>query len=668
MTNWQFRFKIILYTFLTMNHIAKGIGMGNFTKKSIAVVVMNMDNAYSTEILRGVVEEAKVQECDVAIYNAFINQEELVAHNKGQFNIYNLMDLKKYDGAVFLPNLIKGHVVYDELVDRFTHADIPVASVDMAIPGLYHVGAENYYSMKSIVEHFIVHHGYSRIECVSGPEQNPDAQERLKAYLDAMDEHGLSDNARSYEGLFTHEHGKEVAISLLQRAGEGEPLPQAVVCCSDDIAVGMSMELQNHGIRVPEDVAIAGFDNSFEAANSVPRITTVSRPLAEMGRRATRKVCQAINGQMPETDEMLSSIPIYSQSCGCKNEEPEDDDTLRARYLRLTERFERYMATNTFMTEELNGSISFDDMLRRLKNYVGVLGTDHFYYCLDSSLVRYLRLADKNAADYVQQERVLTEGYAPVMSPVIAYENGQFVEYDDFPSSQIVPWSDKDSRKAEAYVISPVHFSDRCYGYVMVENCDFVTSSMLYRNWLVILINGLENIRKQVNLKHMLYRVDRLYVTDPLTGLYNRSGFARYTSDSFRICAREKAGIMILFADMDGLKKINDRYGHDKGDIAIVAIADALRTACLGGEVCARFGGDEYVVYAEDYEEADARRFCARFESALEHFNMKEEQPFTVNASFGYRVFVPKENDLIDKYIDSADEKMYDIKRKKYQK
>lgn len=318
------------------------------------------------------------------------------------------------------------------------------------------------------------------------------------------------------------------------------------------------------------------------------------------------------------------------------------------------------------MTEELNDSTSFDDMLKRLKGYVDVLGANRFYYCLDSGLVQYLRLADKSGSESPLASRLRTDGYAPVMSVVLAYEKGEFVEYEDFPTSEMLPGVDTSQDEANVFVFSPVHFRDRCYGYVVVEGSEFVLNSMLYRNWLVNMTNGLESIRKQANLQRTLRQVDKLYVTDPLTGLYNRSGFARHTADSFRVCAREKVSVMILFADMDGLKKINDRYGHDKGDAAIIAVAEALKGACLDSEVCARFGGDEYVVYAEDYSEADARRFCARFESGLEHYNMKKEQPFLVAASCGYRVFVPGEGDLIDKYIDSADEQMYEVKRAKY--
>ncbi|MBR1855038.1 MAG: GGDEF domain-containing protein [Lachnospiraceae bacterium] len=658
---------MILYNKMGYHNFVKGLMMNDIGRKRLAVITMNMDNAYSVEILRGILEEAKICGCDIAIFNAFINQDELIEHNVGQFNIYNLANLKLFDGVIFLSNLIKGHAVYDKTIDRLKKAEIPVVSVDTPLPDFYYVGAENYRSMKAIVEHFIKHHGFTRINCVSGPPYNPDAEIRLKAYKDALKENGLPvEEERISMGIFSHQNGREAAAELLKRAKEGEELPQAIVCGNDDIAVGVSMELQEHGVRVPQDVAVSGFDNGFEAINSVPRLTTVDRPLADMGRKAVLKIWQILDGKVTAVSELLPSVPIFAGSCGCEFVLSGKGEDIRLKYLKMTELFERYLVRNTFMTEELNDSTSFDDMLKRLKGYVDVLGANRFYYCLDSGLVQYLRLADKSGSESPLASRLRTDGYAPVMSVVLAYEKGEFVEYEDFPTSEMLPGVDTSQDEANVFVFSPVHFRDRCYGYVVVEGSEFVLNSMLYRNWLVNMTNGLESIRKQANLQRTLRQVDKLYVTDPLTGLYNRSGFARHTADSFRVCAREKVSVMILFADMDGLKKINDRYGHDKGDAAIIAVAEALKGACLDSEVCARFGGDEYVVYAEDYSEADARRFCARFESGLEHYNMKKEQPFLVAASCGYRVFVPGEGDLIDKYIDSADEQMYEVKRAKY--
>ena len=194
---------------------------------------------------------------------------------------------------------------------------------------------------------------------------------------------------------------------------------------------------------------------------------------------------------------------------------------------------------------------------------------------------------------------------------------------------------------------------------MVIQNCEFALTSPLFKSWLLNLSNGLENLRKQTNLKRMLKRLDKLYVTDSLTGLYNRFGFDRYTKELFEECKKKKQSVMIFFADLDGLKKINDRYGHDKGDIAIRTVADSLQETCGGGEICARFGGDEYVAFGADYDEEKAQRFCKIFEQALKQYNELIAQPFMITVSSGYVIMVPAENETMEQWIDRADNRMY---------
>lgn len=200
----------------------------------------------------------------------------------------------------------------------------------------------------------------------------------------------------------------------------------------------------------------------------------------------------------------------------------------------------------------------------------------------------------------------------------------------------------------------------------MVENSEYALKSSLFRLWLINLSNGLENLRKQAALKHMFSCLDRLYVTDQLTELYNRFGFTRYTAESYEVCIRECKQFMVLFVDLDGLKSINDIHGHDKGDVAIRTVADALKDACAYDEICARYGGDEYVVYAADYDRERAEAYCKRFKEALFHYNCILGEDFTINASFGYELHTPSKGERLEKYIDRADKKMYIQKKIKY--
>ncbi len=632
--------------------------------RKIAVITTNMDVEYAAEIQRGIMREARAHHYDVYVFNAYVSTDEAVKHNTGQYNIYTLANLDKFDGVVVFSNLIQGRKIYDALEKRLEGIDIPVVGIDAPIGDHYCVGVENYQAVRELVEHFIVHHKFTRINYVSGQSFNSDSQRRLQAYCDALTEHGIPvEMKRISEGGFTSQHGREAAYEML---ASKEELPQAVVCGNDDIAMGFCSVLRECGIKIPAQVAVSGFDNTFEARNYVPRLTTVDRALENLGREAVHKLKKYWAGENTSMLEVFPAVPVFAGSCGCERPEDVDIYSVRRRYLQMVDHYEKNLTDSNLMIEELNDSKTFDDFLQRLRKYVEMLECDRFYFCLDKELVENLKLLDKPGTGRKVRNSRRTEGYAPVMAVPLAYEFGAFVECDDFPSEWMLPWEDEETGGEHTYIFSPIHFRELCQGYMVIENSEYALTSPLYRTWVINLCNGLENLRKQVDLKQMLERLDKLYVMDSLTELYNRFGFARYTADSFRECARENRKLMILFADMDGLKKINDMYGHDKGDVAIKTMADAIRDACVQDEICARFGGDEYVVYAADYDEEKAESFCRRCEERLAYYNEILRQPFTVSASFGYEVFVPTSEDVIDKYIDRADTKMYLKKNAKY--
>ncbi|MBR1855037.1 MAG: GGDEF domain-containing protein [Lachnospiraceae bacterium] len=638
-------------------------------KIRIAVVIASMVVEYAQQTLMGLTDEAKKCNADVYIFNAQASPDETVKHNVGEYNIYKLIDYSAFDGVILFANLIQGNSVFNEVIEKLRQAQVPTVSVDTAIEGFYHVGIRNYEAMRTIVEHFVEHHGFTRINYISGMDFNTDSQERFAAYRDVLTEHGLPvEEKRIFKGPFTQFSGEAAVVEMLRRREqEGEALPQAVICATDSIAIGVRSMFLKHGIRIPEDVAISGFDNTFEARSAIPSMTTVDRDQHNIGVQACKKIVARIRGEETLMQELFPAIPIIAGSCGCDMSDHTDTTAIRSRYLDLVQHYERYLYECNAMIEDLNETKNLEEFLEHLHRYVGAVESKGFFLCLDKELLEDLKFISDQPHGEVFHDNYVADGFPQRMAVVMAYEGGAYVPYDDFDVKQMWPWQEE-LRKEEGgnvYVFSPIHFRDRCMGYTIVENCYFATSSPLFSAWLINIADALESLRKQAHLKSMLERLDHMYVIDPLTKLYNRFGFARYTGDRFRESAEQGKELMILFADLDGLKKINDHYGHDKGDIAIKGAADALRNACVGDEVCARFGGDEYVVYAQGYTESDARAFCARLEEQIRRINEKLQEPFSVEISYGYEIVHPGKRDHIDRFIDEADNLMYNNKKRK---
>ncbi len=639
--------------------------MTNVARKRIAVIATNMDVEYASEIQRGIVDEAWRLGYDVFIFNANVNNEMSVKHNLGQYNIYSLANLSLFSGVIVYSNLIQGRKIFDVLKKRLDNVDIPVVGVDAPIGRHFYVGVENYRAMKAIVEHFIKTHGFTKINYISGPDSNTDSQIRLAAYKDAIRDNGLTpDPRRIFKGSFNSYTGKDVVENLIK---SGQELPEAIVCANDDIAIGVISELKKHGIKVPEQISVSGFDNMFEARNYLPRITSVDRSLSSVGIAAVDKIDACVKGLSPSESELFPATPIFSESCGCTTAEKKDIFGIRNKYFKMMDYYEKNLAENNVMMEELNDSKSYEDFIKRLKTHVNALECENFYLCLDKGLIDNLRKTATMDDEVKSVPKI--NGYARTMSVALAYEKGDYASYADFPSSQMLPWNIKkktSDTEPHVYVFSPVHFQDVCFGYTIVENSDYMLNTPLFRAWQVNLSHELENLRKHTNLQRMFDKLDRLYVVDSLTGIYNRFGFTKFSAESFEECMRESKKNMIFFVDLDGLKKINDNFGHDKGDLAIKTVAYSLKRVCQTFDVCARFGGDEFIAYVPDCDEKKAKDFCKRFDKELEHYNQVLEQPFRIEASYGYDVFVPESGTLLSSYIGVADEKMYVNKQKKH--
>lgn len=630
----------------------------------IAVIIANMDMEYAGEIQRGIMQEAGANHYDIYVFNAYIGSDESVKHNNGQYNIYTLVNLSEFDGVIVFANMIQGCGIYSDVMKHLQGTCVPVVAIDADMGDCYSVSVDNYQSMKAVVEHFIVHHKFTKINYIGASNDYLDTQLRQKAYCDALREHGIPvEEARIFWGDFRY-HNKQG--ELLKMIASKEELPQVMVCANDGIALALMGVLKEQGIKVPEQIAVSGFDNIAEARDSKPRLTTVTRELEIVGREAVCKIKSHLNGEATEKKTMYPANPIFAGSCGCEYVEEETMEEVRRRYLKLVDSHERYLVEINTMVEDLNDSKSLEEFLEHLKYYVKGLECDRFYLCLNRDVMENLKQSAGSETERGQDGRLRTEGYSPMMSMALAYEFGAFVRYDDFASEWMLPWQKNMPGGGHTFVFVPVHFREACLGYIMVENSEFVMTSSLFRLWLINVSNGLENLRKQADLKHMFSRLDKLYVTDQLTELYNRFGFARYTTESYQKCQNEQKMLMILFADMDGLKRINDVYGHDKGDVAIRMVADALRDACRYGEVCSRYGGDEYVVYAPDYDKDKAEAYCEKFENALLQYNRALGEAFSVTVSYGYELFVPAKGEALEKYIDRADGKMYIRKKIKY--
>jgi diguanylate cyclase (GGDEF)-like protein/PAS domain S-box-containing protein len=155
-----------------------------------------------------------------------------------------------------------------------------------------------------------------------------------------------------------------------------------------------------------------------------------------------------------------------------------------------------------------------------------------------------------------------------------------------------------------------------------------------------------------------------LTIVDDLTKLYNRRGFLTLAERHLKLAARKKSGVYLLFADLDGLKIINDTYGHLEGDRALVDAADILRSSFRSADIIARLGGDEFTVFPIEAADGTAQILINRLEEHLRrHNDANAGRGYQLTFSVGIARFEPDSSWTIDQLLEQADKALYQQKR-----
>ena len=179
-------------------------------------------------------------------------------------------------------------------------------------------------------------------------------------------------------------------------------------------------------------------------------------------------------------------------------------------------------------------------------------------------------------------------------------------------------------------------------------------------------ITGTSTIARDITARKRIEAHTRaLAVTDELTGLHNRRGFMAIAEQQLRVARRSRAPLHIGFIDMDGMKAINDRFGHAAGDEALKDTAALLLASFRDSDLVARVGGDEFLVLAVDADDKTMERIQNRLFAAVIKHNLEAQRPYALSLTLGV-VGCDVESDVtLDQMIEEADRRMYEAKFEK---
>ena len=613
-------------------------------RRKIAVFLNGISDYYQHTICNGIVTQAEELGYAVLFFASrvryFVNE-----NNAGELKLFTLPDMQIFDGIIVATNTITSAETVEYIRKALPSKGIPVVNIGPSIDGSFSVDSVDNGCMEALIRHFIAEHRFTSINFISGPLSNPDAVDRLNTYKKVLAEYGIGyDDSRVFFGDFSRESACEGIAQFLQDGGD---LPQAIVCANDNMALGAYTELTRRGLRVPEDIALSGYDSILEAERHVPRITTAKQPLLEMGKRAVHIINDVNAGVPVEKEYRYNAQIVLAGSCGCKDTEPMDKRQFVKELILNTDDRRIYDNISTSMMELLTGTYTMQDIVNQLTDLARVLAFRHLYFCVnEDSLVNHAQISD---------------GYPREMTLMLGIVDDAVTTGLRFKTSEVLP--DLDSKNT-ALVFAPLYFKKNSFGYIAFDFNN--SSSYVHRIWVKNVRLALENLRTQDALKQYSDALEEISLHDPLTGVLNRRGLEKRAK---ALMSTGGQGMpFVIFADLDGLKRINDTYGHAAGDEAIQVVADILRHCSRPDDIIARMGGDEFVCVGLVPDETTLFSMLFSMQSYGTLHNEHSAKPYAVNASYGWYMQHWEENLSLMQMIDKADGHLYEQKRLRSQR
>ena len=638
--------------------------------KNIAVLIHSLTVEYAVQILNGISSYCSDKDVRVMIFQL---NDPFATYGVFDYQNWSAIEYLKsdeIDGVIIIYGSFSMTVSAEYFRKVFEKINKPVVSVSMEL-GLKneittYVDCDQVYD--DIVKHFIQKHHCKKIAFLSANATiSKEAIQRFEAYKKALKSNNLEfDEKLVFDGYFTQETGYQ---AIADKIKSKEDLNfDALIVANDNMAAGALNALQEAGIDVPNDVKMIGFDNTSHSYMSRPKISTIDQNIVYQGEVAAQALLKKLNGEDVPSSIPISLSVIYRQSCGCvemtdlrqiyknQNDEVVKDEVSEVKGIQGDERFYK-------LIPKIDSIYALFDMIKSTNSM-----QELFYimkYCLNDSDI------SKALIYFYSQPKILSKG-DKFSIPSKVYLS-MFIDNDKDiqqfspeifinPNKQLFP-SDYLKNEPGTYILQPIYSGEKNYGFMICKlTSDYFS---IYPLYLKILITGSAYSYEYTQLILNNSSLSVQSKTDELTKVLNRRGFIELGQKSIDLALEMKNTGIIFFIDMDGLKAINDTYGHKMGDEAIKAQALVLKKALRMNDVVGRIGGDEFVAVAIGMTSDSLPKIRKKIEKQSASISAEKNFPFTLSCSIGAIPFTSDKKNLSELLL-GADALLYEEKRQKH--
>lgn len=624
--------------------------------KKIGVFISHIFGAYQQGVCQGIVDRALEYGYTAEIFTS-LDGENLGSYALGEESILHIPNYDSFDGIIFASDTYISQELRQKILDRLKTLSCPI--VEIAVKGAHFpaVSLENNSMAGDLTAHFLTVHHAARVCYLGCTEESYPSNLRETYYRDALQKLGKTPGENDIYHCRYENDDVNQALNFFCQAGT----PNAVVCYNDRLALMFLAAALAAGHRVPEDIAITGCDDTPDGQNVSPMLTTVSFPVYELGACAIDSLLFQIRNGSPAAVSCPTAKPLIRNSCGCSHAGNANSIFFTQRLSARIASLENSILDSMNMSSSLQHVTELDAGMELLAEFVPQL--EHcreFYLCLyadwDSVSSHILALTN--------QEEAVSDTDTILLK--FAFKNGKRLPECSFLKKNLLPdylYNDSDC----AYIYIPLYFEDKKFGYIaLAYEENRIDHQFRLVQWQMNINQMLQSICETKRTGMLVNRLEDIYMKDALTGLYNKHGYDHLEEPLLHRAIEEKLSLTAFLIDMDGLKRINDTYGHSEGDFAIQVLGQAIESTAAGEEICARFSGDEFYILAAGLSEKEAKQRVRSIASYLDHYHKLSSKAYEISCSCGFASALPSPGftaEDVQELFSLADKQMYTEKK-----
>jgi len=550
-------------------------------------------------------------------YGLFTNPTN---YDKGAASIYSILEDVSFDGCILEGN-IGDKDMLDGFVELLTKKRIPFVTLNFGVEDIPFFLFDSYDAACGLMQHLIEEHHCTRINFVYTSDLDVLAVHSLEDYKESLKNYGIPLQEDRILFLPPSIQNGRLLYEIFQQRGVFDA--EAVICVHDVHSIGYCLELEERGYRVPQDVLLCSLNRSSNSIAFQPDISGADRMDSRLAERACEALVEIMAGKEVPLENYCKGEIFFGQSCGCKHVHYQEDSGKYQEIVLAKVEAGNQISRMMQYNDSLEEVMSLEELGQSVKKMLQGVNCSEFMFCLNQRAINYI----SNEEEYIEsiQGRYFDHIMVTVMG--ITERTGELKDYN-FPLKQLLPMGPEEG---DLIMFYPIHHKERVYGYLAFINEYLPIEQYNYRICHESIGISIDNLRRQLLLRKSIEELDKLHIQDVLTGLYNGFAWNRFRKkyiDNKKYC--------VVMMDMDGLKKINDNFGHLAGDHALCITANAIKKAVDESDLVIRYGGDEFQILSYNTDSDYWENMRKVINEKISAHVAKRKLPYELGISLGF--------------------------------